>query len=159
MCALVLEDGGSEDEAIAALLHDALEDHPEDITPASLEEQFGPDVCRMVMGCTDTPNDYRGGDKPDWRQRKLAYLSHLETAPLSVCRIALADKRHNLRDLLHDLNADGAGVWNRFNSGADDQVWFYSEVVERIRIAGYSGRLLARYEEAVMKLQQFKPKS
>lgn len=156
VCALVLEDGGSEDEAIAALLHDALEDHPESVTAESLEAQFGPAVCSMVTGCTDTPHDYRGGEKPPWRERKMAYLAHLETAPHSVRRVALADKLHNLRELLSDLKADGDAVWDRFNSEPADQVWFYSEVAERIRVAGYSGRLLLRYEEAVIELQQCK---
>jgi (p)ppGpp synthase/HD superfamily hydrolase len=157
VCALVLEDGGSEDEAIAALLHDALEDHPESVTPALLEAQFGADVCSMVTDCSDTPDDYPGGEKPPWRERKLAYLTHLESASVAVCRVALADKLHNLRELLSDLKAEGDAVWGRFNAGPADQVWFYSEVAERIRVAGYSGRLLARYEEAVRELQQFKP--
>lgn len=154
VCALVLEDGGSEDEAIVALLHDALEDHPELATPELLTVRFGPAVCSMVIGCTDTPVEYRGGEKPPWRQRKMSYLAHLETAPVGVCRIALADKLHNLRDLLSDLKLDGDTIWARFNSGAADQVWFYAEVAGRVRNAGYSGRLLSWYEEAVVELQQ-----
>ncbi|MBN1662411.1 MAG: HD domain-containing protein [Deltaproteobacteria bacterium] len=73
VCAIVLEDGGDEEEAIAALLHDTLEDHPEKVTKAILAERFGPRVVEIIELCTDTPPDYKGGPKPPWHERKTAY--------------------------------------------------------------------------------------
>src|SRR5437868_15522197 len=81
VCELVLSDGGDEDEAIAALLHDALEDHGDKMSSSDLEQQFGPRVRRIVEGCTDTPAEYRGGPKPEWRPRKEAYIAHLASVP------------------------------------------------------------------------------
>jgi (p)ppGpp synthase/HD superfamily hydrolase len=105
--ALVLKDGGTEDEAIAALLHDALEDHPDKITYTDLKDRFGKNVADIVRACSDTPDDFKGGEKPPWKKRKQKYLDHLEHAPISVLRVTLADKLHNCRDLRNDLRMHG----------------------------------------------------
>jgi (p)ppGpp synthase/HD superfamily hydrolase len=150
VCALALEDGGTEEQAIAALLHDVLEDHPEAISADALERGFGSNVCRIVAGCTDTPPEYRGGRKPPWRDRKAAYLAHLRTAPADVRRVALADKVHNLQELLADLaRSDPARVWSRFNAGPSDQIWFYRQVGAVLRDAGQQGTLMKTYERAL----------
>ena len=75
--ALVLEDGGDETEAIAALLHDALEDQPGRTSPEEIRRRFGEGVAQLVFACTDTPPDYQGGPKPPWRERKESYLQHI----------------------------------------------------------------------------------
>lgn len=102
VCALVLEDGGDEDEAIAALLHDTLEDHPEEVTKADLERRLGARVADLVVRCTDTPPDYRGGTKPHWHERKPAYVERIREEGYPLCRVALADKLHNTRSIVLD---------------------------------------------------------
>src|SRR4051794_27988804 len=92
VCALILIDGGDEDEAIAGLLHDTLEDHPDRISRTQLESLFGARVRRLVEACTDTPLEYCGGPKPPWRERKLRYLEHLRQAQSDELRVSLADK-------------------------------------------------------------------
>ena len=85
VCALVLADGGDEDEGIAGLLHDTLEDHSDLVSRYQLEDRFGARVRRLVEGCTDTPADYRGGPKPPWCERKRHYVEHLRDAPPTSC--------------------------------------------------------------------------
>jgi GTP pyrophosphokinase len=123
---LVLEDGGDEEEAIAALLHDAIEDTP--VSYADIEARFGRDVAAIVQGCTDT--DVM--PKPPWRGRKEAYLAHLADAPPEVIRVSLADKVHNARSLLFDYRLMGEDLWARFNPEAD-QIWYYRSLVDVFR--------------------------
>jgi (p)ppGpp synthase/HD superfamily hydrolase len=77
VAALVLEDGGDETETIAALLHDALEDQPKKTSPEEIRQRFGSAVLDLILACTDTPPDYKGGPKPPWKERKEKYLAHL----------------------------------------------------------------------------------
>ncbi len=128
VCSLVLEDGGSEDEAIAALLHDGPEDQG---GPAVLDEirtRFGDVVAAIVAGLSDAM-PAAGEAKPPWRDRKEAYLRHLESASASVLRVSVADKLHNARSILIDLGAVGEGVWDRFNAGRTDQGWYYRRLL------------------------------
>lgn len=109
VAALVLEDGGSEDEAIAALLHDALEDCGDQITADEIERRFGSHVRLIVEGCTDTPPDFSGGEKPAWRPRKERYLERLRESD-EVNRVSLADKLHNARSILRDHRIMGDAI-------------------------------------------------
>lgn len=118
---LVLEDGGSEDEAIAGLLHDALEDHGDQTSADEIRRRFGPTVARIVLGCSETT----GGPKPPWRQRKQASLEHLAAAEPDVVRVSLADKLHNARAVVADYRRLGERLWSRFNAGRDAQMWYY----------------------------------
>ena len=124
VCALVLLDGGTEEEAIAGLLHDALEDHPEATSRRIIAERFGEEVRVLVEACSDTPPDYRGGPKPPWKGRKAAYLYRLETAGPKERRVSLADKLDNARSIVADYHAHGDLLWSRFNAGKEDQLWF-----------------------------------
>jgi (p)ppGpp synthase/HD superfamily hydrolase len=126
VASLVLEDGGDEDEAIAALLHDTLEDTP--VTFDDLAGRFGRKVAEIVQGCSDT--DVM--PKPPWRARKEAYLAHLDDAPPAVVRVSLADKVHNARSLLFDYRLMGEDLWARFNPHAD-QLWYYRALVDVFR--------------------------
>jgi (p)ppGpp synthase/HD superfamily hydrolase len=131
VCGLVLEDGGDEDEAIAALLHDAVEDQGGAPTLQRIREAFGDRVADIVDGCSDTDQT----PKPPWRARKEAYLAHLAdpaTTP-SVLRVSAADKLHNARSVLSDRRDAGDAVWDRFNAGKDDQLWYYRSLVEIFR--------------------------
>lgn len=149
--ALVLEDGGDEDEAIAALLHDALEDQPDKTSPEEIEKRFGERVLSIVRACSDTPPDYRGGEKPDWRVRKQAYLAHLRR---EGSRVALADKLHNARSLLAELHARGDSVWSEFNAGKEQQLWFYRAVVAAFRENGIGGPMLEDLDRTVTELER-----
>jgi (p)ppGpp synthase/HD superfamily hydrolase len=128
-CAIALEYGADEDEAIAALLHDAIEDvEPKEDAGATVAS-FGDRVLAIVEGCTE----HRPVPKPPWRERKERYVAHLATADASVLLVAGADKLHNARSLLADLRHFGDAVWDRFNAGRDDTLWYYRAVIEAMR--------------------------
>lgn len=152
VASLVLMDGGSEDEAVAALLHDTLEDHPEDVTPAMLARRFGPKVRDMVVSCTDTEPGFAGGEKAPWRERKERYVAHLAHASKGARRVALADKLYNARDLLADVRRDGPKTWKRFNAGPADQIWYLRSVLEGMRQAGQTGVLMEEFAIVVKTL-------
>ena len=154
VCALVLRDNGSEDEAVAALLHDALEDHPEAIGAKEIEEEFGPRVRAIVEACTDTPADYAGGPKPSWRQRKARYIEHVCSAAPGDLRVAVADKLDNARSIVADLRELGDAIWSRFNAGKADQLWYYRALVQAFDRAGARGQLFFELEAAVSELER-----
>ena len=126
VAALVLEDGGNEDEAIAALLHDAVEDQGGLQTLEDIRQKFGQHVAEIVDGCTDAYTQ----PKPPWKQRKQAYLAHLTQAPPEVLRVSLADKLHNARSIYADLQRNGSSTWMRFNGGREGTIWYYRSLVE-----------------------------
>lgn len=123
---LVLEDGGDEDEAIAALLHDAVEDQGGAPILAEILARFGERVARIVDGLTDA----YGAPKPPWRERKELYLKHLRNADPAVRRVSLADKLHNARSILANLQTLGDATWERFNGGREGTLWYYRTLVE-----------------------------
>ena len=124
--ALVMENGGDEDSAIAGLLHDAVEDSTDgDAMLAHLRWRFGDRVARIVEECSDT-SAVPGRDKPPWKQRKETYLSHLEKAGPDTLLVSACDKLHNSRAIVADLHLVGLAIFERFTSkdGAD-QIWYY----------------------------------
>jgi (p)ppGpp synthase/HD superfamily hydrolase len=128
VCSLVLEDGGTEDEAIAALLHDGPEDQGGPAVLQEIRTRFGDEVATIVAGLSDAM-PAPGEAKPPWRKRKEAYLRHLASAPVSVLRVSLADKLHNARSILLDLGIVGEVVWDRFNAARADQAWYYGRLL------------------------------
>ncbi len=132
VAALVLEDGGDEDEAIAALLHDAVEDQGGRATLEEIRRRFGERVAAIVEACSDADTI----PKPPWRARKERYLEHLHQAPADVRRISAADKLHNARAILADLRSSGEKVWERFTGGKDGTLWYYRKLVSAYREAG-----------------------
>jgi GTP pyrophosphokinase len=154
VCAAVLADGSDEDEAIAALLHDTLEDHADTVSRDEIASRFGDRVLALVEVCTDTPPDYRGGPKPPWRQRKTAYLEHLRRAPAADLRISVADKLDNARAVLADLRELGEAVWPRFNAGREEQLWYFGSLIDGFRQAGVRGRLIDEFERVVSELER-----
>jgi len=140
--ALVLENGGTEDEAIAALLHDAVEDQGGQPTLERIRAEFGDDVADMVSALSDTDQT----PKPPWRARKEQYLDDLEDASLSVLRVSAADKLHNVRSMVRDYRAFGEELWNRFSAPASDQIWYYRALTEvfRRRLGGSLASDLSR---------------
>ena len=134
VASLVLEDGGDEDEAIAALLHDAAEDAGGRETLEAIRGYFGERVALIVAGCSDAM-PAPGEAKAPWEERKAAYLAELRGADPAVLRVSLADKVHNGRSLLADLAAHGPAVWARFNAPPDRQAAYYGALL-RIYEAG-----------------------
>src|SRR6202790_1256371 len=127
---LVLEDGGTEEEAIAGVLHDAIEDRH--VAEAEIRARFGAPVAEIVVACSE---DRDAARDQDWEARKRRYLDHLQDPelPLSALRVSAADKLHNARSILSDLREHGPSMWERFNAPADFQRWYYSEVARILR--------------------------
>lgn len=123
---LVLEAGGTEEQAIAGLLHDALEDQGHRTSYEEIAERFGDEVARIVRECSDT----EVVPKPPWRERKEAYIAHLATLDEAVWRVSLADKLHNLRTLVVDVEAHGLAYLDAFSAGAVEQVWYFESLAE-----------------------------
>ncbi len=127
VAALVLEAGGDEDLAIAALLHDTAEDQGGRAALAEIRRHFGERVCRIVDGCTDTYEN----PKPDWCTRKRNYIAHLRCeADLDTCMVSAADKVHNARSILSDLYLSGDTVFDRFKASKDETLWYYRELLD-----------------------------
>lgn len=128
VASIVIEHGGSEDEAIGALLHDAVEDQGGAPRLVEIHERFGSLVAEIVAGCTDADTT----PKPPWRERKDQYLAHLPTASRSVQLVSAADKLHNARSLCEDYRACGEDLWQHFNGGREGTLWYYRAVLERL---------------------------
>ena len=130
--AIVGENGGTEDEVVAALLHDAPEDQGGRERLEDIRERFGDEVAGIVAGCTDTYED----PKPPWRERKEAYVAHIYHAPESVRLVSAADKLHNARAILADLRVVGDEIWQRFTGGKEGTLWYYRALVAAFMAAG-----------------------
>lgn len=146
--ALVGEYGGSEEQMMAALLHDSLEDL-EGVTAQDLAIRFGRAVADMVEALSDTTEH----PKPDWRTRKARCLERLAGEGSWVKLVSAADKLHNVQCLLRDLRAHSEKVWSRFNAGREDQVWYYQAAVEALG-CGWEDPLLEELRVAVTSLEK-----
>ena len=122
--ALVLEMGGKEDEAIAALLHDAVEDQGGLATLAEIETRFGETVAQLVQSCSDSCTI----PKPPWQERKDQHLNKLQRVSESVLRVSLADTLHNARSIQIERRLAGEGIWHKFSQGKDGLVWYYGSL-------------------------------
>ena len=146
---LVLEDGGDEDEAIAALLHDAVEDQGGLRTLEAIRERYGEHVATIVSACTDSFTE----PKPPWRERKESYIEILRRADSSVQRVSLADKVYNARTTLRDVRREGQSAWSKFKQGKEGALWYYQAIIEALdsRTDSY---LLMELKEIVSELEQ-----
>ncbi len=126
VASLVLEAGGDEDLAIAALLHDVVEDCGGAPMLKRVRKQFGDRVARVVAGCTDA-DIY---PKPPWRERKEKYLAHLKDADAETRLVSAADKLNNVRSILCDYRDAGELVWSRFNGGREGTLWYYRALLD-----------------------------
>jgi (p)ppGpp synthase/HD superfamily hydrolase len=149
VAAIVMEYGGSEEEAIAALLHDAVEDQGGAATLTEIRRRFGPTVAEIVDGCSDTAER----PKPPWRQRKEAYIARLRGAPGSVRLVSAADKLHNASSIVREQRRQGEAVWRHFRGGRDGTLWYYRAVVETLRQTG-SNPLVEELDRVVTELEQ-----
>jgi (p)ppGpp synthase/HD superfamily hydrolase len=149
VASIVIDDGGNEDEAIAALLHDAPEDRGGQPRLDEIRARFGDAVAKIVEDCTDcwtTP-------KPPWAERKKQYVEHAKSLDPSSLRVSAADKVHNGYAILRDLRNTGDKVWERFNASADDILSYYQSLVRSYREAG-GGRLVDELDRIVRAIER-----
>ena len=146
VASLVLEHGGSETEAIAALLHDAVEDQGGLPTLSRIADEFGEEVAAIVAGCTDADVV----PKPPWRARKEVYIAHLAHASESICLVSAADKLHNLRSIVSDYQMLGEELWGRFNGKREGTLWYYQQLVDAFRSSALAKPRILQELEAVL---------
>jgi (p)ppGpp synthase/HD superfamily hydrolase len=152
VASLALEHGADEEEAISALLHDAVEDQGGAATAAKIRARFGDRVADIVLSCSDTDLV----PKPPWRERKERYVAHLAEATASARLVSACDKLHNVRAILSDYRELGEGLWGRFSGGREGTLWYYRAVLDKFRASppGPSGqRLVDELERAVQSLE------
>lgn len=130
VAAIVGENGGTEDEVVAALLHDAIEDTPE--TESSLAARFGETVAGIVAECSDADVI----PKPPWKERKEAYVARAATLSDSARLVSSADKLHNARSILADLRTEGDALWGRFTGNKEGTLWYYRALIETYKAMG-----------------------
>ena len=147
--ALVWEDGGTEDQAIAALLHDAIEDAGQ--SHASIAERFGGAVADIVRDCTDSSPEAKPGEKEPWLRRKTRYLDSLANKPLSSLLVTAADKAHNAGDMVLDARRDPA-MWRKFNAGLDGSAWYLLRMQQALVGRLPESRSVERLGEAVKEI-------
>jgi len=148
VAALVLEAGGGEDEAVAALLHDVVEDCGGMPVLEEVRRRFGNRVADIVQGCTDAYTI----PKPEWKKRKLDYLDTLRRASDDVRLVSAADKLHNVRTILADYRREGDAVWDRFSGRRDGTLWYYRAVLDVLR-EGTPNRLIDELQRVVTELE------
>lgn len=134
VASIALRHGANEDEAIAALLHDAVEDQGGAATRGEIRRRFGEEVVCIVDGCTDTDVS----PKPPWKPRKELYIAHIRNAPAPVRLVSAADKLDNARAILADYRQVGEAVWKRFTGGKAGTLWYYRSLVQVFREKGSS---------------------
>jgi (p)ppGpp synthase/HD superfamily hydrolase len=149
VASIAIEHGANEDEAIAALLHDAVEDQGGQTIAAEIRQKFGDVVADIVLACSDTDVI----PKPPWRERKEAYITHAHTASPSVKLVSAADKLHNVRSILIDYRALGEALWERFTGGKEGTLWYYRALVSALR-GGRTHALIDELDRAVSELER-----
>ena len=148
VASLVLEAGGDEDLAIAALLHDVVEDCGGAPLLKEIRRRFGKRVAKVVDGCTDA-DTY---PKPPWRERKEKYIGHLKSADADTKLVSAADKLNNVRSILSDYRVIGESVWARFNGGRDGTLWYYRALLN-VFLQHDQNRITRDLELAVCELE------
>ena len=151
VCSLVLDDSGTQEQAIAALLHDAVEVRGGRPTLAEIDRRFGSEAAGIVEACSDTLD--KEHEQRPWRARREDYLAHLERQPPGVLRVSLADKLFNARSILRDLLEIGDELWERFNAGRDEQLWHYRALADAfLRLA--PGPMARELDEVVSSIER-----
>jgi len=145
---IVLEAGGSEDEAVAALLHDAIEDQGGAATRERIVQRFGPGVAQIVNQCSDSDET----PKPPWRLRKESFLASLPGVSSSARLVTAADKLDNVQGLIEGYHQHGEQLWQYFHGGRDGTLWYYRAVVDALRRAA-PDPLVERLDRAVAQFE------
>jgi hypothetical protein len=147
---LVWEDGGTEEQAIAGLLHDAIEDQKQ--THASIQQVFGQTVADIVLACTDTDGPTTAGDsKPPWIERKKTYIEKLATKPQEAWLVTAADKAHNARDMVLDADRH-PDSWDRFRAGLDGSAWYLWSLHNKLKVLLPESRSVALLGHSVQSI-------
>jgi (p)ppGpp synthase/HD superfamily hydrolase len=140
-------------QAIAALLHDVIEDIEDKAKAKAMVGLFGPEVLRIVEGCSDSDTH----PKPPWRERKERYIAHLAEADAAVLLVSAADKLHNARAIIGDFRMVGAKVWGRFNAPREDVLWYYRSLVSAFRAnPAHHPALVAELDRAVSEMERLR---
>jgi (p)ppGpp synthase/HD superfamily hydrolase len=148
---LVINDGGSEAQAIAALLHDTVEDAGGPATLKEIRANFGDDVARIVEECSDTDEE----PKPPWRERKQNYINHLADVGDDTILVSVADKIDNARSMLRDYHTHGPSMWERFTvKNPRDHLWYYSELLKAYRSRGCTSWMVIELVRVVDELKR-----
>jgi (p)ppGpp synthase/HD superfamily hydrolase len=148
VASLVLEAGGDEDLAIAALLHDVVEDCGGEKMLKQVQRRFGKRVAEIVDGCTDA----YAIPKPPWRERKVSYINRLKKEGADTRLVSAADKLNNVRSILSDYRALGESVWSRFNGGRDGALWYYRTLRDEF-LRSKPNRITLDFDLAVRELE------
>jgi (p)ppGpp synthase/HD superfamily hydrolase len=152
---LVFEHGGDADQAVAAILHDAVEDCHE-VTLEQIEEEFGIAVTSIVDDCTDTGPDESPDARRPWKERKTDFHRNLEEVEPASALVIACDKKHNLACMVADVEEFGLSYLDRFSGSPPQQIWYYQGVLERLRgkipprLEHELGRLVDRLRDAVL---------
>ena len=146
---LVLEHGGSEDAAIAGLLHDSVEDQGGKTVLEQIASRFGSSVAAIVEACSDSTET----PKPPWKARKEGYIAHLAGVTRETLLVSLADKLHNARSILSDYRQIGEVLWERFQGGKDGTLWYYNALLVAFEERDEHGRLVEQFRRVVMELR------
>ena len=155
VAAIVLDYGGDEDMGIAALLHDAAEDHGGKAMLAVISQMFGPRVAKIVDGCTDSYGD-EGKNKPKWYPRKLRYIRRMRHEDADTRFVSAADKLYNARAVLRDVRQYGDSAFGSFSAPKAKVLWYYRSLVREYRAAGVTHQLkplLDDYDRVVTELE------
>jgi (p)ppGpp synthase/HD superfamily hydrolase len=144
----VAERGGSEDQILAGLLHDYIEDI-DGATEEEVAERFGANVGQLVAALSDST----GFPKPPWKERKLAYLAHLQDERPEVKLVSACDKLHNASCILRDLRSEGEILWDRFSASKEDTLWYYREVVSALG-TGWDNEVVGELQAVVDLIHQ-----
>jgi (p)ppGpp synthase/HD superfamily hydrolase len=147
--ALVWEDGGTEEQAIAALLHDAIEDAGQ--SHASIADRFGEAVANIVRDCTDTSGTPVGGEKEPWLLRKTRFIASLEHKPEASLLVTAADKAHNAGDMVLDARRNPA-MWSKFTAGLEGSAWYLLRMHQQLKRQLPQSRSVERLGEAVSEI-------
>ena len=156
VASLVLEVGGDEDQAIAALLHDVAEDCGGEPRLVDIQRMFGERVALIVRGCSDSlvPTE---NEKAPWLERKKAHIKHLKSSDLDTLLVTAADKTHNARAIVTDLQSIGNTVWKRFNEQTTPEliIWYYNSILEVLQERGVTPALLNPLRTAIGIMESF----
>ncbi|MDT5003230.1 MAG: hypothetical protein QOJ24_406 [Mycobacterium sp.] len=154
VASLVINDGGSEDQAIAALLHDAVEDQGGPSTLQEIRANFGEDVARIVEQCSDAMPE-EGQEKQPWPERKQRYIDHLGEVGQDTLLVSVADKLDNARSMLRDYHTHGAALWDRFNrKNPQDHLWYYDKLLAAYRQRGLDSWMVDELGRVVGELKR-----
>ncbi len=148
VASIALEYGADKDEAIAAVLHDAIEDQGGAQTREEIRMRFGDRVVAIVDGCTDSEIQ----PKPPWKERKEAYIARIKDASSSVHLVSAADKLHNARTILKDYRTLGDRLWERFNGGKKGTLWYYRALSDEFRRA-YPSPLIEELKRVISEIE------